>query len=194
MKPVEFIILLACCLGAYFIGSIPVGYIVARIAGIEDIRNHGSGNIGATNVARTLGVRYFLPVFLLDFAKAYGTMALAACVSMSPIVLYATAAAYLVGNSYSLFLHGTGGKGVAASAGILAYLEPYLLIPLFATWGLMYSQTHIAGIASVGAAIVAPFCAFMLGMPLHSVAFVAVMSSWIIWRHAENIKNYLALS
>jgi glycerol-3-phosphate acyltransferase PlsY len=192
MKLVEIGFLIGCCVGAYFIGSIPIGYIVARIAGVDDIRSYGSGNIGATNVARTLGIRYFLPVFVLDFAKAYGTVALVAHYFPSPLFFYATAIAYLIGNGYSLFLQGSGGKGVAATVGILTCYNPVLTLCTFATWALAFAITRTVGIASAIGAIAAPLCAlFLLGLPWHGVLFVTCVGAWIIMRHAENIKNYL---
>jgi acyl phosphate:glycerol-3-phosphate acyltransferase len=190
MKLVDIGLLFGCCIGAYFVGSIPVGYIIARIAGIDDIRAHGSGNIGATNVARTLGIRYFLPVFALDFAKAYGTVALVAHYFPSPLLLYATAVAYLIGNGYSIFLHGTGGKGVAAAVGILTCYNPLLALCTFATWAVAFALTRTVGIASVVGAIAAPICALFLGFPWHGVLFVTTIGAWIIMRHYENIKNY----
>jgi glycerol-3-phosphate acyltransferase PlsY len=192
MKLVDVGLLIGCSVGAYFIGSIPVGYIVARIAGIDDIRAHGSGNIGATNVARTLGIRYFLPVFVLDFAKAYGTVALVAYCFPSPIFFYAASLAYLVGNGYSIFLHGSGGKGVAATVGILTCYNPVLALCTFATWAVAFALTRTVGIASVIGAIAAPICALFLGLPWHGVFFVATIGAWIIIRHYENIKNYFS--
>ena len=192
MKLPEVGILIGACLGAYIIGSIPIGYFVARIAGVTDIREHGSGNIGATNVARTAGPIYFIPVFLLDALKAYGTVSLATYIFSNPIFFYSVAASYLIGNGYSLFLQGTGGKGVAATFGILAAYDPCILSLTAAGWGLLYAKIHIVGIASVGAACIAPVIALLLGTVWHGVLFIAGISCWIIMRHYDNIKNYLS--
>lgn len=193
MKLIDIGILVGCCVGAYIIGSIPVGYLVARLAGVDDIREHGSGNIGATNVARTLGGRYFIPVFLLDFVKAYATTAFAAYFFPSPIYFYVMSVAYLVGNGYSLFLRGSGGKGVAATAGILTAYNPTLCVLVFATWALFFAKVRTVGIASVCSAAVAPVCALLMGLPWHGILFVATVSGWIIFRHMENIRNYFAV-
>jgi glycerol-3-phosphate acyltransferase PlsY len=219
MKLIDIGLLVGCCVGAYLIGSIPVGYIVARIAGIDDIRTHGSGNIGATNVARTLGARYFLPVFLLDFAKAYGTVALVAHYFSAPLFFYAASFAYLIGNGYSIFLllqakpdglsavaplgakeeanirrvgglAKTGGKGVAATVGILTAYNPVLALCIFASWLGAFVMTRTVGIASVLSAITAPIFPAVLGIPWHGVLFVTAVGAWIIMRHYENIKNY----
>lgn len=192
MKLIDIGLLVGCCIGAYLIGSIPVAYIVARLAGIEDISKHGSGNVGATNTARTLGVHYFLPVFALDFAKAYGTVALVMHYFSSPLFLYATSLAYLVGNGYSLFLAGKGGKGVAATVGILSFYNPILTLCTFALWATTAVLTRTVGIASVVGALAAPVCACILGLPWHGILFISAISTWIIVRHYENMKNYFA--
>lgn len=209
MKLIDIGLLVGCCIGAYFVGSIPVGYIVARLAGVDDIRTHGSGNIGATNVARTLGVRYFLPVFVLDFAKAYGTVALVAHYFPMPVFFYVASFAYLIGNGYSIFLllqakpdvanirrvgglAKTGGKGVAATVGILTCYNPLLTLCTFATWAVAFALTRTVGIASVVGALAAPLCAFFLGISWHGILFVTAVSMWIIMRHYENIKSYFA--
>ncbi len=194
MKCIEIGFFISCCIGAYIIGSIPVGYIVARIAGIEDIRSYGSGNIGATNVARTLGAGYFVPVFVLDFLKAYGTVAFVAYMFPQLPFFYGAALAYLVGNGCSLFLQGTGGKGVAATVGIIAAYSPLLVLLTATSWGIVFALTRTVGIASVGAALAMPFCAACIGLPWHGLLFIASISAWILVRHNDNIKNYLAQS
>lgn len=191
MKLTEIGLLVGCCVAAYIIGSIPVGYIVARIAGVHDIRDYGSGNIGATNVARTLGSGYFIPVFMLDFLKSYATLALTAAYLPQIPFVYVTALSYLIGNGCSVFLQGTGGKGVAATVGILTAYNPPLVLLTFASWALIFVKTRTVGIASVGGAVIAPVCALLMGLPWHGVLFVTSISAWIIFRHSENIKNYL---
>lgn len=190
MKLPEVGILIGACLGAYLIGSIPVGYFIAQVAGVTDIREHGSGNIGATNVARTLGSSYFMPVFLLDALKAYSTVTLTAYLFSNPFFFYSVAASYLIGNGYSVFLQGTGGKGVAATFGILAAYDPCVLALTAASWGLFYAKIRVVGIASVSAAILAPIAAIMCGSSWHGILFVTGISCWIIMRHYENIKSY----
>lgn len=192
MKFIEIALLICCCIGAYIVGSIPVGYLVARFAGIDDIRSYGSGNIGATNVARTLGTWYFVPVFVLDFFKAYGTVALVNYLFPHIPFFYATSLAYLVGNGYSIFLQGTGGKGVAATVGIMTVYNPLLVLLTLASWAAVFTVTRTVGIASVGGAVAMPFCAVCLGIPWHGLLFVASVSAWILFRHSDNIKNYLA--
>jgi glycerol-3-phosphate acyltransferase PlsY len=193
MKLPNIGILIIIFLCTYLIGSIPVGYFIAKIAGISDIREHGSKNIGATNVARILGSAYFIPVFFLDFFKAYCTVTTISSLYSNPLFFYIAASGYLLGNGYSLFLNFTGGKGVAATAGIFASYDPALFFVLLAGWVLGYAVTHTVGIASVIGACIAPVCAFLLDMPWHGVLFITGISVWILVRHYENIRNYCFL-
>lgn len=181
----------AVLIGAYGIGSIPTGYLVAYCGGIKDIRNHGSGNIGATNVARILGAPYFIPVFIIDATKAsLYLMAVRAC-GYHESMLLACACSLLVGNSYSLFLRFTGGKGFATATGIMCVLEPWLAFALFGVWTITLVLTRTVGIASVitclGLVIAGLYC-----FPCHtcpSATFIAI-GLWGVWRHADNIKRY----
>src|SRR5215470_1240949 len=108
--------------GSYFVGSIPFGYLIGRIAGI-DVRNTGSGNVGATNVVRVLGKRYGYPVFVLDFLKGFGAVKVSMLLATGPssgwnspeMLGIIAAVSSIVGHSYSPWLKFKGGKGVATS-------------------------------------------------------------------------------
>lgn len=176
---------------SYLIGAIPTGYIIARLQGIADIRKHGSGNIGATNVARFLGIKYFFLIFALDAAKAYGCMYLLAS-SRSYQECLLAAVALLIGNGYSLFLNGTGGKGVATSAGILFALFPQLVAILVISWLTLLAITRTAGIASSGALLVAPIAACYTVHDAHGLMLIVFMSLWGLWMHRKNIAVYLS--
>ena len=106
------LIVWATALLAYLIGAIPTGYLIARLKGVRDIRQHGSGNIGATNVSRLLGIHYFFIIFFLDAGKAF--LFMNTIKPYFPIdYLYFFAGILLLGNTCSLFLRFRGGKGVA---------------------------------------------------------------------------------
>src|SRR5437764_3995529 len=118
-------------IGSYLLGSIPFGYLAGRIAGI-DIRNCGSGNVGATNVIRTLGKGYGYPVFALDFLKGFGAVKISIMIVTggqsewnSPEMFGIVAAiSSVLGHSFPVWLGFKGGKGVATSAGALFALAP----------------------------------------------------------------------
>ena len=124
---------------AYLIGAVPIGYLVGRAFGVADIRRHGSGNIGATNVLRTAGRLPALLTLAGDIAKGFAAVTLAGALVNSPAGpdLGATAAcavAAVIGNCWSIFLGFRGGKGVATGLGALLRLVPWAVLPAAAVW------------------------------------------------------------
>jgi len=184
------VVSVAQVLSAYLIGSIPTGWLVARYKGVRNIRNHGSGTMGATNVARVLGTRYFFVVFLLDVGKAAGTLWLLRSWSVPNSWLLVCAGALLLGNTRSIFLRFKGGKGVATSFGLLLVLQPLILIFVLLIWLMMLWRIRIVGIASVAALLSAPVIALLLRGDAGLVLFVAVISWWCMFLHRDNLKNY----
>lgn len=173
---------------AYLIGAIPTGYLIAKLNGIADIRAHGSGNIGATNVSRFLGKHYFFLIFFLDASKAFLFIQLIRpYFDFSYLCIFASI--LLFGNGYSIFLRGTGGKGVATLCGLLANLQPVVLLPLCIVWTLIVLLTRTIGIASVGASICLPIYAYTLHNSTFFL-FSLFTASWIIHTHRSNIANY----
>jgi len=176
-------------IGSYLIGALPAGYWISQWAGIRDIRRYGSGNIGATNVARMLGLKYFFIVLAIDCFKAYLYLVLAADWGASPTELMFCALFLLIGNGYSIFLHGSGGKGVATMVGILLAMHPMLLIGLLGTWLIALWYLRDVGIASVITSIALPLYALLLS-GLHGFFLVAGMAGWVLWRHRDNIRIF----
>ncbi len=175
---------------AYLIGAIPTGYIIARSSGISDIRAHGSGNIGATNVARILGLKYFFLVFFLDSVKAFLFLKMLVYFGLTDPVIFCAAGFLLVGNGFSVFLHFTGGKGVATAVGILAALAPHLLLCMIIPWSVLILLTKTMGVACVGAALTLPF--FSLLMRDGALVFYGTIciAAWIFVRHVPNMRAY----
>lgn len=181
-----FILFTTIC--AYLIGAIPTGYLIAQLKGISDIRQHGSGNIGATNVSRVLGKHYFFLIFFLDAGKAYLFMQL-----IKPYFHYSHlcffAGLLLFGNGCSIFLRGTGGKGVATLCGLLVTLNPQIALILLGIWSILLALIKTVGIASVGAIIWLPFCAYTLNNSSFFL-FSLFATLWIIYTHRSNIWTY----
>lgn len=173
----------------YLVGAIPTGAWVARIVGIGDITTKGSGNTGATNVGRLLGFQYFFLVLLIDILKAF-------CF-MNRIVQHYTniwkitlaGVALLLGNGFSCFLGGKGGKGVATSIGIMGVLQGLVLQYTVLAWMIIFAITRNVGIASVAGLLVLPVVTYCLA-PIYS-ALTLFISLWGIWRHASNIKIFM---
>lgn len=171
-----------CPLVAFLLGSIPFGLIIARIKGI-DIRAHGSGNIGATNVLRVVGKQYGITCLFLDLLKGYIPVALALnliqiegqavvpqLAFLDPLALQLppesqlqgqlvhvlTALCAVLGHNYSPWVGFKGGKGIATSAGVMLGLVPLAVLILIGVWLLLFLTTRYVSIASMGAAAAVP--------------------------------------
>lgn len=184
-------ILLFALLLAYVVGSIPTGWLIARALGVKDIKSVGSGNIGATNVARVCGWHWFLVVFLLDGAKAYLTLLVASRYSITFSELLLIAFTILLGNTFSLFLNFRGGKGVATFLGILLFIQPHTAVVLLAWWLLFVLLFRTVGIASVCMVILFPVYCIYNGCPSLLILFSVGVSGLIIWLHRKNMYQYL---
>src|SRR5215217_7999214 len=156
-------------IGSYLLGSIPFGYLAGRIAGI-DIRQAGSGNVGATNVVRVLGKRYGYPVFALDVLKGFGAVKISMLIAPgrspewnSPEMFGMFAAiSSVLGHLYPPWLKFQGGKGVATSAGALLALTPIATFVGVAIWVIVFWLTRYVSLASIIAAVVLPIIILML--------------------------------
>ena len=189
--------LLLIVLGAFLLGSIPTGYLVARARGV-DIRKHGSGNIGATNVFRTLGKPLGIFVFLVDALKGFAAVWLAAQFSDgSDWAGIVAAVAVIAGHNYTPWLGFKGGKGIATSAGVLLALMPWAVLAIAVVWVLVFKISRYVSLASICAAAALPVAVGLLWYsgcggngPL--LAFSLAISALAIWRHRTNIQRLRA--
>ena len=182
----------------FLVGSIPFGFLIAKSRGI-DIRQHGSGNIGATNVLRVVGKKYGITCFVLDFLKgllpavaAYqgidGDLPLAGTWQV------ATGLATILGHNYTPWLGFKGGKGIATSAGVLLALLPIELGVGLLAWVALFYTTRYVSVASIGAAVAIPIAVLAQSLmsgewrPAHLV-FALLVAFLATWRHRSNIKN-----
>ena len=185
----------------YLLGSFPSGLIVSRTRGI-DIREHGSGNIGATNVLRVLGKKWGYIVFGLDALKGFAAVriALAIAFASSPgtarteLVGIAGGLACVLGHTFSVWLRFRGGKGVATSAGVLLGLMPLAVVSVFAVWVVLFQFTRYVSVASIGAAVALPFFVMLyLHLDLLTGAsllpFSILIAGVVVWRHRSNVKR-----
>lgn len=177
---------------AYILGAIPTGAWISRLYTSKDITEYGSGNIGATNVSRLMGIRWFFVVFAIDMAKAYGALYYLAGYDASYYTIIILAAALLIGNGYSIFLRGKGGKGIATSCGIIAFYSWQLLVILMIVWLMVLAVTRNVGISSVIACITAVFGCVMMKCSWYDCSLIILISVWCIWRHLQNIRQYLS--
>jgi glycerol-3-phosphate acyltransferase PlsY len=190
-------------IGSYLLGSIPFGYIAGRFAGI-DIRNYGSGNVGATNVIRTLGKGYGYPVFAADFLKGFGAVKMSIMIATrvqsewsSPEMFGIVAAiSSVLGHSYPVWLRFKGGKGVATSAGALFGLAPIAALAGVAIWILTFWLTRYVSVASIAAAAVLPFIILIttwLSRTTGKLLFYSsvCLAAVVIWRHRSNLSRLM---
>jgi acyl phosphate:glycerol-3-phosphate acyltransferase len=188
---------------AYLIGSFPSGYIAGKINGM-DVREHGSGNIGATNVLRVLGRPWGYTVFFLDAFKGFVAVRLAlalvarnpAAAGYSEFFAILAAAMCIVGHSFPPWLAFKGGKGVATSVGSILGIMPIAAITIFLVWVAVFLITRYVSLASIIAALTLPFAVAILvhlkmtqGVVLFY--FSAAMTALVVWRHRSNISRLL---
>jgi acyl phosphate:glycerol-3-phosphate acyltransferase len=178
---------------AYVIGAVPVGFLVARAFGIGDIRRHGSGSIGATNVLRTAGRVAALGTLAGDIAKGYAAVWVGAwLIGDEPAPTAFCAVAAVVGNCWSVFLGFRGGKGVATGLGALLRLVPWAVLPAMPVWLAVALTTRYVSLGSVLGATCVPLGALLLGYPHPFVLAAFMVAGLIIVRHHENIARLLA--
>jgi glycerol-3-phosphate acyltransferase PlsY len=136
------------CAGAYLLGSIPFGVLVARAKRI-DLRKVGSGNIGATNVARALGKGWAIAVLVADAVKGFLPVWLAGRLQLPPAAIALAGLSAIVGHMFTLFLRGRGGKGVATSLGVALALSPVAALFGFGVYVLTFAATRLSSLGSL---------------------------------------------
>ena len=173
---------------AYFIGAIPSGYLIGRFFYGVNLKKVGSGNIGATNAYRELGIKAGLAVFLCDFLKGFIAVHLGAS---DPFLLLGCAVIAIAGNNWSVFLHFKSGKGVACGVGAFTYIAPLAVAAAFIVWLLIFKWKHIVSLSSILAAPVVPLVMFLTGASVDYVAFGVLAAVIVIGKHKDNIKRLL---
>jgi len=189
-------------LAAYLLGSIPTGFLVAKARGI-DIRAAGSGNIGATNVFRTLGITAGVLVLIADALKgclavtvlaplfASGFLPSPTTQEQEGLAIVAGCCAIL-GHNFTCWLRFRGGKGIATSAGVLAALVPYSLLIILAIWLVVLAVSRYVSLASVCASFALPFATWLTGRSSTLIAVTAAMAALAIWKHRANLRRLAA--
>ena len=171
-------------LGGYLFGSVPVGWLLTRMSGLGDIRNIGSGNIGATNVLRTGRKGLALMTLLLDVGKGAGAVLIAQ--TLVPDMAIIAAAGVILGHMFPVWLKFNGGKGVAPSLGVMLGLAWPAGVLMFGVWLLVLAVTRISSLAALVAAVSTPVAAKFFASP-QVFEFSLFMIALVIIRHRENI-------
>jgi glycerol-3-phosphate acyltransferase PlsY len=179
---------------SYLLGAIPTSFLVSRAFAKIDLRQHGSGNLGATNLYRVLGWKYAVPVALFDIAKgAFPVLVFAPQVSRSELFALACGVAAILGHVFSMFVRFRGGKGVATAAGVMLGMTPVALAIAATVWGLVLLLTGYVSLGSIAAAAVLPFAVYLLEQPTTpEILWVDVLVALgVIVLHRRNIQRLL---
>jgi glycerol-3-phosphate acyltransferase PlsY len=178
---------------AYVIGAVPIGFLVARAFGVTDIRRHGSGNIGTTNVLRTLGRLPAALTLVGDVAKGFGAVAAGAWLTGGdPGATAASSLAVVMGNCWSVFLGFRGGKGVATGLGAFLRLVPWATLPAALVWIAIIASFRYVSLGSITSALCVPLGALLLGYPAPSALAALAVGVLIVVRHRDNIARLLS--
>ena len=177
---------------AYLIGSISFGILFSKVYGLPDPRTVGSGNIGATNVARSGKKLPAILTLLGDAFKGWFPVWLALQSGMLMWVVAAVGLAVFFGHLYPIYHQFKGGKGVATALGVMLAISVWLGLAALITWALVFALTRYSSLAAVVAAILAPVYAWFLLPYKDYVLMVLIMTVMLIWRHRTNIEKLLA--
>jgi glycerol-3-phosphate acyltransferase PlsY len=172
---------------AYLLGTFPSAVMVARSRGV-DITTSGSGNPGASNVARVMGGKYGALVFVLDAAKGAIAAALGLWVT-DGVAVYAFIAAALIGHMYPITRKFEGGKGIATAGGAMLVMHPIVSATLIALWYVLSKVTKKASIASVIAAVGMPIGCAIDGADAAEVAAICALVVLVLMRHLPNLRR-----
>lgn len=188
-------------MGSYIVGSVPTSFLAGKILKGIDIRNYGSGNVGATNVHRVLGLKAAisvvfidvfkgaLPIFILSLLHDLGHL------DLSPhrldLLKIGAGMAVVVGHLFPVFLGFKGGKGVATSSGVFIGLSPISMLIVLAIFFVIVILTRYVSVGSIVGALLLPILISLRGEGIFIVLFAGVTSALVILKHIPNIKRLL---
>lgn len=196
-------IALTCVVVAYLLGSIPTGYLAGKWLQGIDIREHGSGSTGATNVLRTLGKKAGAAVLFCDALKGIVGILLVKFLFQHPEwvelpdsyydwTVIGAAFGAVIGHSKSIFLGFDGGKSVATSIGVLLVMTPLVAVGTLVTFGVVIGLSQIVSLSSISGAIAVMILMIIFQKPLPYIAFGVLASGYVIIRHRANVQRIMA--
>lgn len=179
-------------IASFFLGSIPFGLIVGKLWGSVDVRRHGSGNIGASNVMRTVGKGAAAVVLVFDVLKGATPVMAARSLELSEWIVALSGLCAVAGHIWSVFLSFNGGKGIATTLGVVLAVDWRLGLSLFLVWLLVLVLTRYISVASLAGAVCLPLFAWALGHGPEHVASGLVISLLAFMRHRSNMSRLRA--
>jgi glycerol-3-phosphate acyltransferase PlsY len=203
MQGAQIIDVVVVALVSYIVGAIPFSYIAGRVFARIDLRQHGSGNLGASNTFRLLGGKIALGVLAGDIAKGFLPVFFAPAYAPSGAVpghwlMLGAAFFAVIGHMFSVFVGFSGGKGIATTAGAFLALSPVVLLVTLGVFILVFAARRIVSLASITSAIVLPFVVFLLDktgvVPSHGslLAVSVAITVVVLIKHHENIRRLVA--
>jgi acyl phosphate:glycerol-3-phosphate acyltransferase len=180
-------------LAAYLIGAVPTSYIVARLTRGIDLREHGSGNLGATNAFRVLGWRAATPIFVVDVAKGFLPVHFFPPIDGTDAIGWALAygAAAIVGHMFSIYVGFRGGKGVATGGGVFLALAPVAALGSLLVWSILVFTTGYVSLASIASAAALPILIAFTGAPGAVLALACALAIFVIYAHRANVRRLM---
>jgi glycerol-3-phosphate acyltransferase PlsY len=193
------ILIILSIIVAYLIGSFPAAYVFGKVLKNIDIREYGSGNVGATNVFRTVGRIPGIIVLVIDFLKGLLVVTIIPVIlarfmpdEILPAYVYILlGAAVIAGHIWTIFLKFKGGKGVATTAGVMAGLAPLLMAACLLVWIVVFAVWRYVSLASIIAATALPIFAVFSGKSLSLVIFCSILCIVGIYSHRSNIRRLI---
>lgn len=181
--------LLLLALVAFLIGSVPFAIVSSKLFRLEDPRQYGSGNPGATNVLRSGNKPAAIMTLVGDCAKGWFVVWLAAGLGFSAGEAALAGLCALLGHVFSIFLRFKGGKGVATAFGVILGISPLIALIALCTWLVTAFATRYSSVAALSAAAIAPVSSLLLINDAPVFGVFLVMAALLVWRHADNIRK-----
>lgn len=186
MSTLDVILFVLMLVGAYLLGAIPFGLVIGKLFFGVDLRAHGSGNVGTTNAFRVLGTKAGIAVLVCDMLKGY-VPALLATMVFGPWPAIFIASAPVAGHMYSVFLRGSGGKGVATGSAVVLALAPKIYVTILLVWIAVVLVGRMVSLASLAATATLAVLVVLTGQPLPYVIAAGIVLVLIIYAHRANI-------
>ncbi len=177
---------------SYLLGATPTSYWVGRVFHGIDLREHGSGNLGATNSLRVLGWKSAVPVIVVDIGKGFVPVwFFPGLIDASLAWTLGFGAAAIVGHIFSIWVGFRGGKGVATSAGVFLALAPWAVLGGFVVWLALALTTRYVSVASMGAAVSLPILVAVLPTRVGAgmMGFTVALAIFVVWAHRSNLRR-----
>lgn len=176
---------------AYLLGNFSTAYLVSKAFGNIDIRKHGSGNAGSTNVLRVLGVKAAVMVLLGDALKGVAAVLIGRYLAGGYGEIIA-GIAVVVGHNWPMLLGGKGGKGIATTIGLMLPIDPFLVLWIVAVGVAIIAVTRYVSLASITGVIIFPIAMIATHKPLEYILFSIILSAMAIFKHRSNIGRLLS--